>query len=55
VHSIHKQKKLRNIPELVQENKKILVDMKKPLNFRFLKYCSISKTSCVIPKLISGN
>ena len=43
-------KKLRNTPELVQENKKVLVNMKKPLNFRFLKYHSINKTWCVIPK-----
>jgi hypothetical protein len=35
---------LRNTPELVQENKKVLVNMKKPLNFRVLKYHSINKT-----------
>jgi len=41
-------KKLRN-------NKKILVNMKRPLNFGFLKYHGINKTWRAIPIKISGN
>ena len=48
--TVFTNKKLRNIPELVQENKNFLVNMKKPLNFRFLKYRSINMNSRVIPK-----
>jgi hypothetical protein len=49
VHSQYSRtKKLRNIPELIQE--KILVNMEKPLNFRFLKYRSINMNTHIHEK-----
>ncbi len=54
MRTVFTNKKLRNIPELVQENKNILINMEKPLNFRFLKYRSINMNSHVILKKSQG-